>query len=69
MPNLRSAMYAHTAQRGEMPVKHGKNPTRRQKELIKARRLNPDSWMVTKDTPTEMEIVHRITDSVRVIRK
>ncbi|WP_018306296.1 DUF6906 family protein [Desulfitobacterium hafniense] len=62
-------MYAHTAQREVVHLKHGKNPTRRQKELIKARRLNPSSWLVTKDTPTEMEIIHRITDSVRIIRK
>ncbi|WP_083838533.1 DUF6906 family protein [Desulfitobacterium dehalogenans] len=46
-------------------LKHGKSPTRRQKELIEAHRLNADSWLVTKNTPTEMEIVHRVSGNVR----
>jgi hypothetical protein len=40
-------------------MKHGKRPTRKQKLLIKSRRLNPANWLVIKDTPDSMEIIHR----------
>ena len=43
-------------------MKHGKNPTLRQKKLMQAARLN-------KDTTEEMIIQNRITDRVRMIRK
>lgn len=32
-------------------MKHGKNPTRRQKQSIASVRLNPENWLVCKDTP------------------
>jgi hypothetical protein len=50
-------------------MKNGKNPTRKQKIMIKSAGWNPDNWLVTKDTPNEMIIVHRYTNSVKVIRK
>lgn len=50
-------------------MKHGKKPTRVQKQLISAKGLNPGNWFVTKDTSTEVHIIHRNTDTVRIIRK
>ncbi|MGN1109053.1 MAG: DUF6906 family protein [Oscillospiraceae bacterium] len=50
-------------------MKHGKNPTRRQKQDIASLRLNPDNWLVCKDTPEELVIEHRISGKVKVIRK
>lgn len=50
-------------------MKHGKNPTRRQKQDIASVRLNPDNWLVCKDTPEELVIEHRISGKVRIIRK
>lgn len=51
-------------------MKHGKRPTVRQKKLMAEKRLNPDNWLIVKDTPTEMHVVHRYSDkTVRVIRK
>ena len=50
-------------------MKHGKNPTRRQKQDIASVRLNPDNWLVCKDTPPELVIEHRIRGKVKVIRK
>ena len=44
-------------------MKHGKKPTVNQCKFIKANGLNPENWLVTKDTPTEMELVHRHSDS------
>ena len=50
-------------------MKHGKNPTRMQKILMQNRNLNCDNWLVVKDTPSEMVIIHRVTNTLRTIRK
>ena len=51
-------------------MKHGKKPTVRQSQLIKSMRLNPANWLVVKDTPEELVIVHRHSDrTVRTIPK
>ena len=47
----------------------GKNPTRKQKILIKSWHLNLENWLVCKDTPEEMVIKHRYSDECRTIRK
>lgn len=48
-------------------MKNGKKPTVRQKKLIQALRMNPADWLVTKDTPTEMHLVHRHFDRERKV--
>lgn len=50
-------------------MKHGKNPTRRQKALMKAAWLNYANWLIIKDTDKEMVIQNRQTDKVRTIKK
>ena len=50
-------------------MKHGKNPTRRQREYIASLRLNPDNWLVCKDTPDELILEHKYSGSIKVIRK
>lgn len=50
-------------------MKHGKRPTVRQKKMMETARINPDNWLVSKDTPKEIVLVHRHTDTVRVIEK
>ncbi len=50
-------------------MKHGKNPTRRQKEYIASLRLNPDNWLVCKDTPDELILEHKYSGNIKVIRK
>lgn len=51
-------------------MKHGKNPTREQKKLMQKWKLDPANWLVVKDTPSEMMLVHRHFDSkTRVIPK
>ena len=50
-------------------MKHGKKPTVRQKKMLKEYGLNFENWLIIKDTPDRMEIVHRHTDRLRVIRK
>ena len=43
-------------------MKHGKKPTREQRKLIERSKLNPADWLVVKDTPELMELVHRFSD-------
>lgn len=46
-------------------MKHGKRPTRRQKEKLKRHRLNSNNWLICKDSREVFEIVHRVTGTVR----
>lgn len=50
-------------------MKHGKRPTRAQKNVIKANGLNPNNWLVTKNLQHEhrLIIVHRNTGTVEVL--
>ena len=51
-------------------MKHGKKPTKRQSIFIKEHGLNPENWLVTKDTPDELHLVHRWSDrTTRIIHK
>lgn len=50
-------------------MKHGKNPTVRQKRLIAASGKNPADWLVCKDTATEMHLVNRYTATKKLIPK
>ena len=51
-------------------MKHGKNPTREQKKLLQKWKLDPAVWLVVKDKPDEMVIVHRYSDkTTRTIHK
>lgn len=44
-------------------MKHGKKATREQRKLLDKYHLNAADWLVVKDTPEEMTIVHRFSDS------
>ena len=48
-------------------IKHLKKPTREQKKLIDKLKLNPADWMVERDTPEEMVLVHRHFERVKKI--
>ncbi|MBO9609188.1 MAG: hypothetical protein J7639_24755 [Paenibacillaceae bacterium] len=48
-------------------MKHGKNPTRRQRLTIAAAKLSPDNWLVTKNHGGRLHLVHRITGKERII--
>lgn len=51
-------------------MKQLRKPTREQRKLIQSKRLNPDNWMIERDTPTEMVLVHkRFDNKTRTIRK
>lgn len=48
--------------KGVIITKHGKKPTREQKLLMQKWHLNPADWLVVKDTPQFMTLVHRYSD-------
>ena len=51
-------------------MKHGRKPTVKQCKLMQSWRLNPADWLVVKDTPEEMWLVHRYSPSTtRIIHK
>ena len=44
-------------------MKHGKKPTREQRKLMEKWRVNTMDWLVSKDTATELVLVHRHFDN------
>ena len=51
-------------------MKNGKKPSYTQRRFIEKRNLDAHNWLVVKDTPDEMHIVHRYSDNtMRVIPK
>ena len=46
-------------------MKQLRKPTRAQKVLLRKKKLNPDDWMVERDTHEEMVIVHRHFERVK----
>lgn len=49
-------------------MKQGKTPTLKQKQLISKRGLNPINWLVVKNLPQELHLIHRHTGSPRVLK-
>lgn len=51
-------------------MKQGKKPTYEQRKVIEALGLDAHDWLVSKDTPREMVLVHRHLEvKVRTILK
>jgi len=50
-------------------MKHGRKPTLKQKNRIKAHGLNPDNWLIVKDTTELFELVHRESGNIRRFEK
>ena len=40
-------------------MKQLRKPTREQRKFIQSKRLNPDNWMIERDTPEQMVLVHK----------
>ena len=50
-------------------MKHGTRPTRQQKILLRYYHLNPENWLVFKNTEKELHITHRHTGTVKILKK
>lgn len=62
-------MVASEAQDGDS-MKHGVKPTVAQRKLMQKWKLDSSMWLVVKDTPTEMHLIHRHFDKTKkIIRK
>ena len=48
-------------------MKNGKRPTVAQKKYLKALGLNPENWLIVKNEPSRMVIVHRHSGELREI--
>lgn len=48
-------------------MKHGRKPTAAQRKLLQKRRLDPSVWLVVKDLPDRLELVHRQSDKTKKI--
>lgn len=46
-----------------------KKPTRKQKGIIEGNRLKPDNWLIIKNPPGELHIVHRQSGNKRVLKE
>lgn len=50
-------------------MKHGTKPTRNQKLFLKKWKLNPADWLVERETPSEMVLIHRHFDTKKTLPK
>ena len=51
-------------------MKHGKKPTVAQRKLIEKMGLHPENWLVVKDLPGQMVVVHRYSSkTTRTLHK
>ena len=44
-------------------MKHGKKPTVAQRKLMEKWKVNAQDWLVVKDEPSQMTLVHRHFDN------
>lgn len=48
-------------------MKHGKKPTREQRKLMEKWKVNPQDWLVERDTLSELVLIHRHYDKTKKI--
>ncbi|WP_179088976.1 DUF6906 family protein [Paenibacillus odorifer] len=55
--------------KGEIGMKQGKRPTRRQKQEIKEAGLIAENWLVERDTHAQLVLINRYSSKLRTIRR
>ncbi|WP_420819722.1 DUF6906 family protein [Paenibacillus monticola] len=50
-------------------MKQGRRPTRRQNAIIQSFKLNPTNWLVERESPSHMSIVHRTSGNLKCLAK
>ena len=50
-------------------IKHGKKPTREQRKLMMKWKVDTYDWLVERETPTELVLIHRNFDKKKIIPK
>ena len=47
----------------------GKRPTLKQKQFLESKKLDPDNWLVLRNTPDYIEVLNRKSNNVRRFEK
>jgi len=50
-------------------MKHGKRPSREQKDILRRFGFDPADWLISKNTPEHLIVVSRYTSQHRTIPK
>lgn len=50
-------------------MKHGRRPTREQRKLMQKWKMNSEDWLVERETPHELVLIHRHFDKTKIIPK
>jgi hypothetical protein len=50
-------------------MKRGKRPTRRQKEFLSKKKLDPGNWLVVQDTVDYMDVINKLSERLRRVLK
>ncbi|WP_179883939.1 DUF6906 family protein [Bacillus thuringiensis] len=50
-------------------MKNGKKPTKKEKMHIESYNLNPEHWLIFKKVSNELHLLHRYTNTTKVIPK
>lgn len=50
-------------------MKQGIKPTRQQRAEIATWGLNPENWLISKNEPRRLTLVHRATGRIRIIER
>lgn len=48
-------------------MKSGRRPTKNQKITLSQHGENPESWLIVKNLPAELHVVHRRTGELKII--
>lgn len=49
-------------------MKQGKKPTRRVKEMLVEKKLNPNNWLVERQLNNQLVLVHRGSGKIRQLK-
>lgn len=50
-------------------MKNAKRLTKKQMLFLEEKKLNPLNWFLIKNTPTKMEILHKTSGNLKIIKK
>lgn len=50
-------------------MKHLKTPNKKQKIFIKSKKLNPNNWLIERNTEEEMVLIHKVSEKEKRIKK
>lgn len=50
-------------------MKNGRRLTERQRKFLETKNLNPRNWWLIKNTPTEMQVLHKVSGKLKIIKK